>query len=289
MEGYNYPPYYDRYAGETEHKSKGYTKILAKPGLAEQASEFNEIQSIQRDYLERLGNALYKDGSIISGCTLNISGTTVTISAGRIFLDGLIRDVPETTLSITGVGIERIIASLTTTIVTASQDSSLRDPAQGAENYGLEGADREKQVVTLTVIQGDPTGVGAEIYMLEEGAQPKVITDENTNSFITTDILAERTFDENGSYKVEGILIRDMAEVDGDKIKVYISNGKAYVCGYSVLREAMTSVLLDQSTDTRSVQSESHYYNSSYDTYELSNGPVIGIKNGFSIPTCLLF
>lgn len=283
---YSGSPYWDRYSGDSDHRKAGYTRVLAKPGLAEQASEFNEIQSIARDYIERLGSSIYKEGTIVSGCALHVdtAGKIVTIEAGRIFLEGLVRETNEVSMSITGSGVERIIVNLTTTLVTVSQDSSLRDPAQGAENYGLEGADREKQVVSFSVISGDGVGTGVEIYRLEDGVQPSVTTDVDMNTFVTTDVLAERTYDENGSYKVKGIMIRDMLEVVGDKVKAYITDGKAYIAGYSVSRETMSSVLLDQSTETRAVQSESHYYNSSYKKYELSNGPVAEVQNF----TCLV-
>ena len=286
MASYSGSPYWDRYSGDSDHKAAGYTRVLAKPGLAEQSAEFNEIQSISRDYIERLGSSLYKEGAIISGCTININSEDreVTITAGKIFLEGLIRDVKETKLSITGVGKERIIAKITTTIITATQDRTLRDPAQGSENYGLEGADREKQVVNLSVITGDSLDGGAELYELENGAIPRITTDAESNSFVTTDTLAERTYDENGSYKVRGIVIRDMLEEEGDKLKAYITEGKAYVTGYSINRETMTTVLLDRSNDTRNVQSESHYYNSSYSKYELSNGPLAEVQNF----TCLV-
>ena len=286
MATYSSSPYYDRYSGDSTHRKNGYTRVLAKPGLAEQASEFNEIQSIARDYVERLGSALYSEGTIISGCSLqiNAAATTVTLTAGRVFLEGLVRETSATTLSITGSGVERIVATVVTTIVTATQDSSLRDPAQGAENYGLEGADREKQVVSFSVVSGDASTSGVTLYTLEDGQLPVVVTEADKNIYVTNDVLAERTYDENGSYKVKGIMLRDMLEVDGDKIKLYVTSGKAYVKGYSVTRETMSSLYLDQSTSTRAVQSESHYYNSSYSQYELSNGPVAAVQNF----TCLV-
>lgn len=276
-------PYYDRYVGDSPHKKAGYTRVLAKPGYAEQSAEFNEIQSIARDYIERLGTSLYKDGYVVSGCTLNINETIVTISAGRLFLEGLIRDVKETQLKITGVGTERIVAVLSTDIVTASKDATLRDPAQGAENYGMEGADRQRELVTIKVVEDDVSTDGVEIFTIVDGAVAK---EESTSSdnFSFTNILAERTFDENGSYKVNGLFMRDLPEMLGDKIKIYITDGKAYILGYAVSKSYMSHVLLDQSTDTRLVQSESHYYSSSKKKYELSNGPIARVNN----LTCLV-
>lgn len=276
-------PYYDRYIGDSPHKKAGYTRVLAKPGFAEQSAEFNEIQSIARDYIERLGTSLYKDGFIVSGCTININGTVVTVGAGRIFLEGLIRDVKETVLTISAVGVERVVAVLTTDIITASNDMSLRDPAQGAENYGMEGADRLREVVTIKVVEDEVSSDGVEIFTLVDGAVAK---EESTSSdnFSFNNILAERTFDENGSYKVRGLFMRDLPEVLGDKIKIYITDGKAYVLGFAVTKGFMSHVLLDQSTETRLVQSESHYYSSSKSKYELSNGPIANVNN----LTCLV-
>lgn len=282
-------PYYDRYDGNSDHKKKGYTRVLARPGFAEQASEFNEIQSIQRDYVERLGKALLKDGYIVSGCELNIVGRVATINPGKIFLDGLVRDFDGDTLSISGVGEERIVAYVETEIVTENEDSSLRDPAQGSENFGLAGAHREKQTVHVSLVSSDNFSEGkegAQLYILSDG---DILKDSETksNSYIT-DTLAERTYDENGNFKISGINLRSLVEMKGSgkdaTVEVYITSGKAYVRGYEVSKSSMSSVSLRQATDTRFVQSESHYYSSTISKYELSNGPIASVDN----MTCLV-
>ena len=278
--------YYDRYEGDSAHKRAGYTKILAKAGYVEQSAEFNEVQSIARDYIERLGDSLYKDGYIVTGCTININAdrTRVALTDGKVYLEGLIRMVNGVTLSITGQGTERIIAKVITSVITVDNDRSLYDPAQNAENYGLPGADRRREIVQLSVVQGDNTDGGAELYHLEDG----VVVNEDTNddNAYIMGVLAERTFDENGSYKVNGLNIRNIPELDEEtnKIKVYITAGKAYVYGYSVTKPAMSVLYLEPSLDRRRVTSESHYYNSMYDKYELSNGPVAVVSN----LTCLV-
>lgn len=284
-------PYYDRYDGNSQHRKNGYTMVLAKPGFAEQASEFNEAQSIQRDYLKRLGNAMFKDGYIVSGCELNISERTVTIQPGRIFLEGLVREFDGDSLQITGIGLERIIAFLETSIVTENEDSSLRDPAQGAENYGMAGAHRLKQVVHVAVVQEDnftDDTVGSQIYLLQGGV---LLKDEETTDYsYITDTLAERTYDENGNFKIEGINLRSLTEGVGEgddfQVRVYITAGKAYVRGYEVSKSSMSSVLLRAATDTRFVQSESHYYSSTIKKYELSNGPIAKVQNLTCLVAC---
>lgn len=291
-------PYYDRYHGaNSAHRKNGYTMVLAKPGLAEQASEFNEIQSIQRDYLERLGNAILRDGSIVSGCEININGRVVTIEPGRIFLEGLVREFDGATLQITGVGNEFIVAYLETSLITEDDDSTLRDPAQGAENYGMAGAHRESQILKIAVIEEDdlingtvigPAAQGSQITKLVDGGLLKEEKVETSPSLLVSDTLARRTYDENGNFKVEGMNLRALVESEGTgletHVKLYISEGKSYVRGYEIHKPSMSFILLRPATDTRFVQSESHYYSSTIQKYELTNGPVASVQN----LTCLV-
>ena len=287
MRDYSASPYFDRYSGDQDHSKKSYTRVLAKPGYVEQASEFNESQSIQRDYLERLGRAFFTDGEVVSGCTLSIENrTTLKISEGSIFIDGLVRHVSATTLTISASGTEKVVAKLVTTIVTSSNDVTLRDPAVGSDNYGMEGADREKQVVVLEIRKSDAVDTTeyhyATVYTLEDGKLPNdsVNSDNNTFSFMT-DVLAERTYDENGNYKVYGLDLQPAVEPynSNKQVKVYISAGRAYIRGYQVTKAAMFEVYLDRATDVRRVTSESHFYSANTRRYKLTHGPVASIVN----------
>lgn len=286
MNNYNYEPYYDRYSGDTQHRSAGYTKLLAHPGRAEQASEFNEIQSIQRDYLERLGNSIYRDGYIVSGCEINIQDNSVSISPGSIFLGGLVRNTEGGSLPITKVGTEVVVASINTEIITYIQDPTLRDPAQGAENYNMAGADREKQTVVLSVASIDTESEddenlddlgGAVIYTLRDG---NLLKERETDNYsFLNDTLAERTFDENGNYKVEGLILQSVLNDEGDYVRLNITDGKAYVRGYQVDKPSMSSILIRKSTNTRYIRSESKYYVSGLKKYKLNNGPIKNVTD----------
>lgn len=274
-------PYYDRYDGDSTHKANGYTRVLAQPGRVEQASEFNEIQSMWRDYIGRLGNSMYSDGTIISGMSININGNSVTVESGQIYLGGLIRNVPEQELEINGTGVERIAARLVTSIVTADSDESLRDPAIGSENYNFVGADRQKETVELFIAtENTPIDNSSSVvYSLEDGVIPSEAPVEDKYAVINS-ILAERTYDENGNYRVNGINLQPVPMLtDDDKIKIHISAGRAYVFGYQVTKSTMADAELERSTATRFVQSESHYYNANNMTYKLSNGPIAQVSN----------
>lgn len=262
MADYSKSPYYDDYDA-----SKGYTKILAMPGRVEQAREFTQAQTMMVDYLGRLGDAVYSNGTIIDGCSLIINDKQVTISSGRIYLDGLVRLVDGAVINITGVGNELIGAKIKQELVTEVEDPSLRDPAQNYENYGQAGAHRIKETVEFTLDDSE----SSIIYILNNGQLLKSdnISEEDSKLVET---LARRTYDENGSYKVNGLELRDRSEADDQGIYVSITEGKAYVQGYEVTKQSATTIRHDHAVAFRQVLNEPKIYGSS--NYVLNNQPV---------------
>lgn len=255
-------PYNDDY-----DPSKGYTKIVAVPGRAEQAREFTQAQDILQDHLSRLGNAVFTNGDIIDGCALIIQeGTQANISSGRIFLDGLIRIVDGQSIEIKGVGNETIGAKVVQTLVTEDDDPSLRDPAQNYENFGEVGAHRVKETVVFAVDDPDTS----PLYHLNNGVI--LNTSENGSDNTFTETLARRTYDENGSYKVYGLDLSARGESDEDHVYVSVSEGKAYVQGYEVTKPVVSRVQLDKSMTTRLISNEAKTYQDVI-SYELNNQP----------------
>ena len=62
---FNVSPYFDDY--DTE---KNFYRLLFRPSTAVQARELTQIQSIIQDQIERFGNHIFKDGSIIDGVAI---------------------------------------------------------------------------------------------------------------------------------------------------------------------------------------------------------------------------
>lgn len=58
----NVTPYHDDF-----DESKKFYKILFRPGVAVQTRELNQIQSIMQNQIERFGNHVFKNGTIVSG------------------------------------------------------------------------------------------------------------------------------------------------------------------------------------------------------------------------------
>ena len=261
-------PYYDDYDA-----SKNYTKVLAVPGRVEQAREFTQAQTIQQDYLSRLGSSIYSNGSIIDGCTLVIDENNLaTISAGRIFLDGLVREVGESTVQITGVGNEYITAEIVQKVVTSIQDPTLYDPAQNTENYGQAGADRLQENVVFKCVPEGTLSNAIPVFELSNGVVPNEVVGPSSTETMFTETLARRTYDENGSYKVNGLNLIDRKESDEEHVYISVSEGKAYVRGYEILKSTATRLELDKALTSRSISNEAKTYIPDV-TYLMSNQP----------------
>lgn len=61
----NVSPYYDDF-----DKTKGFSKILFKPGVSVQVRELNQLQTILNDQIENFADNLFKRGTVIEGCGL---------------------------------------------------------------------------------------------------------------------------------------------------------------------------------------------------------------------------
>lgn len=74
---FNVTPYYDDY-----DPSKGYYRILFKPGYAVQARELTQIQSSLQEQIQRFGRNIFKDGTIVLPGAFYLE-TNAGLTAGR--------------------------------------------------------------------------------------------------------------------------------------------------------------------------------------------------------------
>lgn len=63
----NVSPYFDDF-----NEEKNFHRVLFRPGVAVQARELNQLQTILQNQVERFGDNIYKIGTIIKGCNLSI-------------------------------------------------------------------------------------------------------------------------------------------------------------------------------------------------------------------------
>lgn len=267
----NEPPYNDDY-----NARKHYLQILAKPSYPEQAREFTQAQTTLFDHISRIGNTLMASGDIVEGMSYKIEqGGRVTISDGRISMEGLIMDFEEQTVTIPLTGLVSIGVSVNYSVVTATDDLTLRDPAQGVSNQGAEGADRIKYQVVLTV--NDTTS--PTIYRVMNGQ----LVNNNSRPDMTgmNELLARRTFDESGNYKVDGLKVTPREKTlypDNLKEYVNISEGKAYVKGYEVFKQSASYQALRTASDSSSTSNELKRYIDGVKSYPLNNSTIKSIN-----------
>lgn len=199
---------------------------------------------------------------------------TIRVDEGRLYLAGAVRLFDQQEITITGVGNETLGVKLNEDIVTSDDDSSLLDSTQGAVSEYGRGADRLHYSVQLTYNDPEATAFAT----LTNGK----IVDSNTKPdySVLFDILAKRTNDESGSYRVRGFdMWTEKNTQDTSKINLVVDSGLAYVLGYEVTKGVSTTLPLDKANDTAEQENEGFYYTtSSDDNGILANQPVKSVN-----------
>lgn len=256
--------YYNRF-----DPSKKWKNLRALAGRRLQSAELNEIQALSEYRDQRLGDALFGAGHIVDGCQPHVSADkkSVRLTSGSVYAGGAIHDVAEVTLAITGSGLESIGLKLNESIVTHEDDNTLLDPALGSVNFGLPGMDR--LVITPEWKVNDPTSI--VIYQLNDGqiltktAPPEL---DGINP-----ILARRTFDESGNYKVNGFKMW-AKDHNATQVQLTVENGKAYIKGFERELVAPVKLLVGKALSTRTVLNEPKTFRAGTNLYKLNNKPV---------------
>jgi hypothetical protein len=260
-----------------------YIKYL-QSGSDFQASTFSDGETLILQDIVNYSNTSIQPGqgfcnTISTNC--NSNGSSVSVAEGVYFVRGYFARVLPQTILLDQYNIfpsYKIGFNVIETIVTADEDSSLYDNAQGFFNYAAPGADRFKLELELDKksIEDASTDNFVEILRVENGT-PQFF-DKNTQYNLIRDELARRTYDESGDYFVipfplyvrdslndrilnTGIYYENQFTAQGnipseDKMVYQIGPGKAYVGGYDV--ETISSKFLDvpKARETNTVQNQ---------------------------------
>lgn len=200
--------------------------------------------------------------------------TIIQVEDGLVWLNGQVRSFKAQTINIAGIGDETIGLSYDEDVVTAKDDNSLYDQAIGAVSQWKAGADRLHYTVSLTY--NDPTTT--TLYKLQDGK----LQQEATKPEMTTlnSVLAGRTMDESGNYRVNGFnLWSEANKTDSTKVNLVVDKGTAYVQGYQIRKPNATRIPIDKATEVSQSGNESFYYSSANeDNGILDNQPVKDIQ-----------
>ncbi len=246
---------------------KEYEKSLFLAGRGLQSAELNEIQDYALSRLKGIGDAIFRDGDVITGANCIIDGEKVTLEAGKIYLRGAVRSVEKEEFTIPLNTTVRIGVFFALSTITELEDENLRDPAVGTRNYQEVGAARLK-VSTIWGYQAEsvssPFSASGEfypIYNIENGVLVEHSPPPQAN--IVTTALARYDKEANGSYVVNGLEVMFLQrEEKGEKgAKTFVINeGKAHVDGYEIELPHSIRVSFDEDPDIKAVESEPHTF-----------------------------
>ena len=278
--------YYDRF-------DPRWARVLFRAGRFVQSAELNEIQRISGHQLEQISDSLYRDGSIVSGTSVDLNETTkkITITPGRVYANGHTHEHDgvsgEAALSYNGVGEEVVELIIEPRVITAANDPTLNDPARGAEGFNLAGADRLVFNYRWRVVDRDNVGAGTVIVA-------EIIDGELNQTFVQLrpvvdtvyKLLAQRTFEESGNYSVEPFVVslEDPALLSSEHsthLQVQIKGGVAFVHGWRIENDLVV-IKVDRPTETALIRNENEIYANGKTVYGMSHRPVrrVGLPSG---------
>ncbi|BDG76459.1 hypothetical protein wHmcTK_10040 [Wolbachia pipientis] len=206
--------YYNRF-----NPDKEYEKSLFLAGRGLQSAELNETQEYALSKLKGIGDAIFRDGDVITGsnCIIDRETGKVTLESGKIYLRGAVRKVEAKEFVIPLSTTVRIGVYYVESTITELEDENLRDPAIGTRNYQEVGAARLKvstiwgyQVESVTV--NSTNGEFYPIYNIENGVLIEHSPPPQAN--IVTTALARYDKEANGSYVVNGLEVMFLQKED---------------------------------------------------------------------------
>jgi hypothetical protein len=76
-------PYFDDY-----DVTKNFYRVLYRPSVAVQARELNQMQTIMQDQIEKFGRNIFKDGSVVEGCSFTFDNNYTYVKIKDTFANG---------------------------------------------------------------------------------------------------------------------------------------------------------------------------------------------------------
>lgn len=297
---------------ETFDLTKNYKRIRYHQDRDLLDSELNEQQDLINQERRKIADILFNEGSILAGLEVSAAANVLTLAPGVVYIDGHIEQVNGATLTYdpaTTGGAEYVYVELLKYSYGYIQDPSLINPATGeptAERekwvLSLKAVDTSGQTLPNNVTErrvipiykfdretGDVTPTVQEksnLYLRDllgtlPGSRITVssITEdqlsfaaaEGLNSLIQN--LAERTFDQAGSYLVKGF-DTFIGGTDDDSIEAITNAGRAYIQGFRHQRDLPTSTQVPKSVATKSVRGEQKTFDINKRRYPVNSTPL---------------
>lgn len=248
------PTIYDRWSDAAP-----FDRLLFRPDRILQSAEVNELQSAFNWRLRGITDVLFKDGDIVrdAGIVVSLPSGSTLCQSGAVYIDGVVRGVPQQTITIPVAGNIVVGLYLTRATVTELEDPSLLNPAAGTRGYMLPGSARERVLLAWGHEADGSAGTFYPIWLVEDGVvRPK---EPPPNLDAVTQALARYDRDSSGgSYIVRGLQLRQLADLPGGEQAYALAEGAARVAGRGHAFAATRRVLHAATPDTLWVDSETH-------------------------------
>lgn len=252
--------------------------VITREGHFAQAAEMVEAQTILQRKLRAIGNLVARDGDRIEGGDILIDTVagTVTLTAGRIYIDGRILPVAGDTLSaVPMVGAITVGVRLVKTWITEVDDPSLLGLHPGTMSEGEKGAARGIYSLTWGFAGDGVEGGLYSVYLLKDGvaidqSPPPSLTGVNAQIRIYD-------FDANGNYVVTGCRVTALGKDAGDQV-FSIEAGVANINGYKRTRHVALRHREPETSDLYRIPTEVQTLGPSPATILLNHGPVATIN-----------
>ncbi|MEP0842196.1 MAG: DUF4815 domain-containing protein [Phycisphaerae bacterium] len=297
---------------DTFDPAKNYKRVRYHQDRDLLDSELNEQQDIINNERRKLADILFKEGAIVSGFGVTVAANVLTVAEGLVYIDGCLERVPGAVLTYDPAktsGADYVYVELLKYNYGYNQDAVLINPATGEptaerekwvlslKNHDTSGEALPNNVTQRKVVAvhkfdrgtGDVTATVREksnLYLQDllgtlPGSRITVasITEdqlafaaaEGLNSLLQN--LAERTYDQAGSYLVKG-LDSFIGDNDGQNVEVITNAGRAYIQGFRLQKDLPTTTLVPKSTAVKSVRGEQKTYVIGTRRYALNNTPL---------------
>jgi len=297
---------------DTFDPAKNYKRVRYHQDRDLLDSELNEQQDIINNERRKLADILFKEGAIVSGFGVTVAANVLTVAEGLVYIDGCLDRVPGAVLTYDPAktsGADYVYVELLKYNYGYNQDAVLINPATGEptaerekwvlslKDHDTSGEalpnnvtqrkvvavhkfDRETGDVTATVreksnlylqdLLGTLPGSRITVASITED-QLAFAAAEGLNSLLQN--LAERTYDQAGSYLVKG-LDSFIGDNDGQNVEVITNAGRAYIQGFRLQKDLPTTTLVPKSTAVKSVRGEQKTYVVGTRRYALNNTPL---------------
>ena len=163
-------------------------------------------------------------------------------------------------------------------LISALQDPSLYDNANGSTNENAPGADRLKLIPVLTALPTTEADADTTFFTLTRYSNGSAVTLRDVSQYnVIGEEMARRTYEESGDYVVRNFKTKAIRR-DGN-LKASVGTGLAYVKGYRV--ETLAEQLLDidpianTSVDDRTNQAISFNYGGYVNVLDIGTSGVV--------------